>query len=104
MTEREEEDQILTEWVRRLVDALQILELDVDQKAILGLAGKAAHSVLRPAAPLTTFVVGYAAGIAAGGGTDPQAAVRKATDTALQLVKDGAENTPSDKGWTSTGQ
>jgi hypothetical protein len=104
MTEREEEDQILTEWSRKLVDALQILELDVDQQAILGLAGKAAHSILRPAAPLTTFIVGYAAGFAAGRGTDPETAVRKATDTALQLVRDGARSAPSDSGWTSTAQ
>jgi hypothetical protein len=104
MTDREEEDQILAEWSRKLVDALQILDLEVDQRSILGLAGKAAHSILRPAAPLTTFIVGYAAGLAAGGGTDPQTAVQKATDTALQLVRDGAQSAPSDAGWTNTGQ
>lgn len=104
MTEREEEDRILADWVRQLADALQILELDVDQKAILGLAGKAAHTVLRPAAPLTTFVVGYAAGLAAAGGTNHESAVTKATETALQLLRDGAVNSSSNKGWTSTGQ
>lgn len=104
MTEREEEDRILADWVRQLVDALQILELDVDQKAVLGLAGKAAHTVLRPAAPLTTFVVGYAAGIAAAGGTKAESAVMKATETALQLLRDGAANSSTNQGWTSTGQ
>lgn len=36
---------------------------DADLDAILGLAGVAAHSVLRPAAPLTTFLAGYAVGL-----------------------------------------
>lgn len=43
---------------------------DADLDAILGLAGVAAHNVLRPAAPLTTFLAGYAVGLrsSAGGG------------------------------------
>jgi len=61
MTTPEDESKALAAWSRRLVDALQILHLEVDQKEILGLAGRAAHAVLRPAAPLTTFIVGYAA-------------------------------------------
>src|ERR1700712_3145923 len=36
--------------------------------AILALAGTAAHAVVRPAAPLTTFVAGFASGLAAGSG------------------------------------
>ncbi|MBS2531313.1 NTP transferase domain-containing protein [Catenulispora sp. NF23] len=36
---------------------------DADLDAILGLAGVAAHNVLRPAAPLTTFLAGYAIGL-----------------------------------------
>nr|WP_237280269.1 DUF6457 domain-containing protein [Subtercola vilae] len=39
--------------------------------AILALAGTAAHAVVRPAAPLTTFVAGYAAGLAAQSAADP---------------------------------
>lgn len=38
------------------------------QTALLDLARAAAHSVARPAAPLTTFLAGYALGI--GGGLD----------------------------------
>ena len=46
----------------------ELTEADLD--AILGLAGVAAHNVLRPAAPLTTFLAGYAVGLrsSAGGG------------------------------------
>ncbi|WP_194905050.1 NTP transferase domain-containing protein [Catenulispora rubra] len=36
---------------------------EADLDAILGLAGVAAHNVLRPAAPLTTFLAGYAVGL-----------------------------------------
>ncbi len=53
----------LTSWSAELCDALG-LELEVDIDAILDLARDAAHQVERPAAPLTTFLVGYAAGCA----------------------------------------
>ncbi len=39
----------------------------VDVAAILDLARDAAHSIARPAAPLTTFLLGYAAARAGGG-------------------------------------
>lgn len=42
------------------------VELEVDISEMLDLARDAAHGVARPAAPLTTFLVGYAA--AAGSG------------------------------------
>jgi len=35
---------------------------DVDQKTVLNLARVAAHTVDRPAAPLTTFLLGLAVG------------------------------------------
>jgi hypothetical protein len=51
----------LTEWADQLAAALGIdPEFDID--AILDLARDAAHQVERPAAPLTTFLVGFAAG------------------------------------------
>jgi hypothetical protein len=80
-----QEDARLTEWCIRLTDGLGTRGLTVDLKAVLGLAGRAAHSVMRPAAPLTTFVVGYAAGLAAGGGEDTDAAVEHAIAVATRL-------------------
>lgn len=89
MSSREDEDKILEQWCTRLVDALEVQGLDVDITSVLGLAGRAAHSVMRPAAPLTTYVVGYAAGIAAAKGQVTGAeATRVATDVALQLCRD----------------
>ena len=62
MEDDEETRRILTEWVTALAHELGVAEAPVDIDAILGLAGTAAHAVLRPAAPLTTYLLGYAAG------------------------------------------
>ncbi|RFA10208.1 hypothetical protein B7R54_14070 [Subtercola boreus] len=81
-TDDDAQRETLEEWTADLSDALRLAGLDVglavDVAAILSLAGDAAHTVLRPAAPLTTFVVGFAAGRAAGAGTDPATAVADA--------------------------
>lgn len=84
-------DEILAEWSARLSVELGLAGLDVNVDAILRLAGVAAHSIVRPAAPLTTFIVGYAAGIAAADGhLSPEAAIEAATATALQLAQGGS--------------
>ncbi|WP_344782858.1 DUF6457 domain-containing protein [Microbacterium kribbense] len=89
--DREKDDEILRAWSVQLTDALEVHGLDVDIKSVLGLAGRAAHGVLRPAAPLTTFVAGYAAGIAAASGdVTPEAAVSAALDRAFQLCREHA--------------
>lgn len=86
---RAREDEVLRQWTRRVVDALDIIGLEVDIPAVLGLAGRAAHSVVRPAAPLTTFLVGYAAGLAAASGAvSSTSAVAAASDAALRLCRD----------------
>jgi len=54
-------DETLTRWWQALTAELGI-DPQADPEALLDLAGTAAHSVVRPAAPLTTFLVGYAAG------------------------------------------
>jgi hypothetical protein len=58
-------------WLREAAEELGRPELALSagqQAALLDLARVAAHSVARPAAPLTTFLAGYALGI--GGGLD----------------------------------
>lgn len=55
-----EHGAVLDEWIAAVKAELGI-DLDVDTDALLDLARDAAHSVARPAAPLTTFLVGYAA-------------------------------------------
>lgn len=70
----------LERWSASLASELGIDDIDVDIDALLALAGVAAHAVLRPAAPLTTYLVGYAAGraSAAEGLTAAQATARAA--------------------------
>lgn len=81
----EDERATLEDWTARLVIALGIGDFAPDIDGVLDLAGTAARTAVRPAAPLTTFLVGYAAGRAAASGTDPQTAVAAATRTAVGL-------------------
>ena len=50
----------LHDWIDELCDVLDI-EVEVDEALILDLARDAAHLVERPAAPISTFLLGYAA-------------------------------------------
>ena len=55
----------LHDWIDELCDVLDI-EVDFDEAVVLDLARDAAHNVERPAAPITTFLLGYAAAVSAG--------------------------------------
>lgn len=72
-------DAALDAWWATLTRALGLPDVVVDRDAILGLAGDAAHSVVRPAAPITTFLAGYAAGLAGGSADDVAAAIDRAS-------------------------
>lgn len=70
----------LDAWAARLTEALGLPDgVTVDIGVVLDLARDAAHNVARPAAPLTTFLVGYAAGLAGGSDADVARAVETAT-------------------------
>lgn len=77
----------LTTWAERLAEELGVEQaLDVD--VVLDLAADAAHGVMRPAAPLTTFLVGLAMGRA---GKDPARAAKILADTQAAIADwDGA--------------
>ncbi len=73
----------LTTWAVQLSEALGVdLELEIDD--ILDLARDAAHHVERPAAPLTTFLVGYAAGLRGGSPNDIADCIAVASELAMQ--------------------
>ncbi|MCQ9165764.1 MULTISPECIES: DUF6457 domain-containing protein [unclassified Arthrobacter] len=80
----ENNDEVLDAWLAKLLAAFEIADIEVDVHAVLNLAGVAAHAVVRPAAPLTTFVAGLAAGLAAGSG---QADSAQSMAAALGLAK-----------------
>lgn len=54
------------EWIAAVKEELGI-DLDVDVRELLDMTKVVAHKVARPAAPLTAFLVGYAAAQAGGG-------------------------------------
>ncbi|WP_133742638.1 DUF6457 domain-containing protein [Actinorugispora endophytica] len=71
----------LTEWARLVCAELELAD-EVDQKdveRVLDLARDAAHSVARPAAPLTTYLLG----VAVGRGAEPDAAAAALSRLAL---------------------
>ncbi|WKD33628.1 NTP transferase domain-containing protein [Streptomyces xanthophaeus] len=96
-----EHGSVLDQWITAVKNELGI-DLPVDTKTLLDLARDAAHGVARPAAPLTTFLVGYAAAHAAATGADPAQAVaeasRKAADLALRWADEAAADTAEQNG------
>lgn len=85
-----EHGHVLDEWISAVKDELGI-DLDVDTNVLLDLARDAAHGVARPAAPLTTFLVGYAAARGEGGPEAVAEAARKAAALALRWEEEAAE-------------
>ncbi len=55
----------LHDWIDELCDALDI-DAEIDEGLILDVARDAAHSVERPAAPISTYLLGYAAALQGG--------------------------------------
>lgn len=52
----------LNEWVQQVAPALGVSAADIPTADLLGLTGKVAHGVVRPAAPVTSFIMGLALG------------------------------------------
>ncbi|WP_436849406.1 NTP transferase domain-containing protein [Streptomyces massasporeus] len=93
-----EHGHVLDEWISAVKDELGI-DLDVDTRGLLDLARDAAHGVARPAAPLTTFLVGYAAAQAGGGPEAVEEAARKAVALAARWAQEStSEAEPSGDG------
>ncbi|WP_306322644.1 MULTISPECIES: DUF6457 domain-containing protein [unclassified Streptomyces] len=87
-----EHGRVLDEWITAAKNELGI-DLDVDTGVLLDLARDAAHGVARPAAPLTTFLVGYAAAQAGGGPEAVASAAAKAAELANRWAQE-AETKP----------
>ncbi|MEU4364824.1 DUF6457 domain-containing protein [Promicromonospora sp. NPDC023987] len=83
----------LDSWVEALEAELDLPPGTIDVPAVLDLARDAAHAVARPAAPVTTYAVGFAAGLAAAGDIAASAssgpdATEKASRLAARWVTD----------------
>jgi hypothetical protein len=79
----------LDEWTADVCRTLGIEPAVLDTKAVLDVARDVAHSVARPAAPLTAYLVG----VAVGQGADPAAAAT----TVTALVEQWAASHPRDE-------
>ncbi|MGQ4267667.1 DUF6457 domain-containing protein [Nocardiopsis changdeensis] len=83
----------LVEWADEVRVALGLPETEAmdrkDVDRVLDLAKDAAHSVARPAAPLTAYLLG----IAVGRGADPEAAARMLGELARSRAGDDGSGT-----------
>ncbi|CAN5307779.1 hypothetical protein BH09ACT10_BH09ACT10_29750 [soil metagenome] len=75
----------LEQWLAELAAELGV-QADFKIDDILNLAADAAHGIERPAAPLTTFLVGYAAGRAGGSADDIEDAIAIAKDLCAEII------------------
>lgn len=109
-TNPDTEERALSDWSRRLTQALQILDLEVDHKMLVELADKSSRTVGDHAGIISAFVVGYAAGLSKTSGRKAaEDAVRTAADTAFQLAESGTadqdgQGTQGTQGWKDSAQ
>jgi hypothetical protein len=80
----------LHDWIDELCDALDV-ELDVDESLILDVAREAAHNVERPAAPISTFLLGYAVAHSGGDADELDRLAGAAIDLARRWDKSADE-------------
>jgi Domain of unknown function (DUF6457) len=85
----EDTDELLKRWSDALLAELGIAGVEVNIDAVLGLAGQVAHGVVRPAAPLTAYLVGLAVGRSIGDNASGEAfGAAAATARALAATGD----------------
>lgn len=74
-------------WIRELVHHLEVEGVKIDLESVVQLSDLADETVVDPAGPLTTFLIGYVAGLAeASGQADFATAHRAATRVAESLL------------------
>lgn len=98
------EEHELSEWSRKLTQALQILDLEVDHGKIVELVERS-QSVSPNAGAISAFLVGYAAGSSpTKGRRGSDVAVQKAANTVLEIVALNPGDGQEQKGWTGSAQ
>ncbi len=85
----------LHDWIDELCDVLD-LETEVDEGLLLDLARAAAHNVERPAAPITTYLLGYAAGRQGAGAAEIEALAARAQALADEWDRPAGAPDPDD--------
>lgn len=77
---------VLDDWCNDVIAALELDPAGFDRDLLLDLTRDVAHGVARPAAPLTAYLAGLAAGRDGGGAAELQQVVR----TILALMPEPA--------------
>ncbi|TFC52139.1 hypothetical protein E3T26_06470 [Cryobacterium sp. TMT1-21] len=85
--------EALDDWLAALAARLGLDPADVPVGTLLDVARDVAHNVARPAAPLSTFLVGLAAARAGGTAADIERASALATELALAWPADYPDTT-----------
>ncbi len=85
--------EALDDWLAALATELGLDPADIPVATLLNVARDVAHNVARPAAPLSTFLVGLAAARNGGTAADIEAAATLATRLALTWAQDHPEAT-----------
>lgn len=80
----------LHDWIDELCDVLDV-DTDLDEALILDLAREAAHNVDRPAAPISAYLLGYAAAQHSGDPDEVERLAGLATDLARRWDKSAAD-------------
>jgi hypothetical protein len=105
MTLTRDEDSSLRHWSSRLIQALQILDLEVDHDKIVEVAEESVKAVGPHADAISAFIVGYAAGTASTNGRkSTQEAVHAAASKVIELCEHGEAGGPDEKGWAKRAQ
>ena len=105
MTLSRDEDSALRHWSGRLIQALQILDLEVDHEKLVQVADESTRAVGPHADAVSAFIIGFAAGTAATDGRkSTREAVNAAANKVLELCEHGESGGPDEKGWTKRAQ
>lgn len=92
MSDRHLPPEALDEWLVAVSDELQLDPSATDTAALLRLAADVAHNVARPAAPLSTFLVGVALGASAENPSDARDALYALCDRVSALATTWSES------------
>ena len=105
MTLPRDEDSSLRHWSARLIQALQILDLEVDHEKLVEVADESVKAVGPHADAISAFMVGFAAGTASTNGRKSvDEAVTAASNMVIELCEHGEAGGPDEKGWAKRAQ
>ena len=86
------------DWADEVAAALGIAPGGIDLDEVLSIAGLSARAAVRPAAPVTTYLVGLAVGRSIAAGADPAAAFTASVSAVRALAAsrhDSADGDPA---------